>query len=198
MFRHDGGYPHLGLPDEVPHFFAYLRTITKASRTFESSAWASYDMAYWRQATNRGSLDWGIVDPALYNEAFAGRAKLIPHCKYCLADTHSSQECLHAPAEPAAPGGLVQMDSRTSRPFLRPQQGAANRHPSAVDICRLFNTPGGSRCRFPQCRYAHLCTKCRRPHPAAECSERRQQPASPGSQSATTQASSGSSPSPGV
>lgn len=33
-------------PQKAPHFFAYLRTITKASRTFESSAWASYDMVY--------------------------------------------------------------------------------------------------------------------------------------------------------
>ena len=37
-------------PAKAPHFFAYLRTITKASRTFESSAWASYDMAFRRQA----------------------------------------------------------------------------------------------------------------------------------------------------
>ena len=65
-------------PEKAPHFFAYLRTITKASRTFQSSAWASYDTAYRRQAANRGSLDWGVVDAALYNEAFAGRAKIIP------------------------------------------------------------------------------------------------------------------------
>jgi hypothetical protein len=89
-------------PDKAPHFFAYLRTITKASRTFESSAWASYDMAFRRQAANRGSLDWGIVDAALYNEAFAGRAKQIPRCKYCLADIHSSPECPHAPDDTGA------------------------------------------------------------------------------------------------
>ena len=71
-------------PEKAPHFFAYLRTITKASRTFESSAWASYDMAYRRQAANRGSLDWGVVDTALYNEAFAGRAKIMCRCRYCL------------------------------------------------------------------------------------------------------------------
>ena len=58
-------------PAKAPHLFTYLRTITKASRTFEGSAWASYDMAFRRQAANRGSLDWGYVDPALYNEAFA-------------------------------------------------------------------------------------------------------------------------------
>ena len=44
-------------PSKAPHFFAYLRTITKASRTFENTAWASYDMAYRRQVANRGSLD---------------------------------------------------------------------------------------------------------------------------------------------
>lgn len=87
------------LPGKAPQFFAYLRTITKASCTFESSAWASYDMAYRRQAANQGSLDWGVVDPALYSKAFAGRAKLTRQCRYCLADTHSSQECAHAPGE---------------------------------------------------------------------------------------------------
>ena len=59
-------------PAKAAHFFAYLRTITKASRTFEGSAWASYDMVYCRQAANRGSLDWGLVDTVLYSEAFTG------------------------------------------------------------------------------------------------------------------------------
>ena len=56
-------------PVKAPHFFAYLRTITKASRTFESSAWASYDMAFRRQAANRGSLDWGLIGVVFYSEA---------------------------------------------------------------------------------------------------------------------------------
>ena len=183
-------------PSKAPHFFAYLRIITKASRTFDSSAWASYDMAYRRQAANRGSLDWGVVDPALYNEAFAGRAKLIPRCRYCLADTHSSQECLHAPAE-APPGGPVQADSRPPRSLSRQPQEPTARQVSA-DICRLFNAPGGSRCRFTQCRYAHLCSRCRRPHPAAECGDRRQQPAPTGGQAPATPVSSGSPAVPGV
>ena len=44
-------------PSKAPQFFAYLHTITKASRTFESAAWATYDMAFRRQAANRGNLD---------------------------------------------------------------------------------------------------------------------------------------------
>lgn len=41
---------------------------------FERSVWASYDVVYRRQAANHGSLNWDVVDPALYNEAFAGQA----------------------------------------------------------------------------------------------------------------------------
>ena len=43
-------------PEKAPHF----STITKACRTFESSACASYNMAFRRQAANRGSFDWGL------------------------------------------------------------------------------------------------------------------------------------------
>ena len=113
----------VAVPAKAPQFFAYLHTITKASCTFESSAWASYDMAYRRQAANRGSLDWGVVDAALYNEAFAGRAKLMTRCRYCLADTHASQECLHAPAGsetlPSAVSGTAVAESRQGRVSFR-------------------------------------------------------------------------------
>ena len=65
-------------PEKTSHFMAYLRTITRASHNFERAAWASYDMAYWRQAANQRSLDWGVVDQALYNEAFTGRTQDCP------------------------------------------------------------------------------------------------------------------------
>ena len=63
---------------------------TGIPRNFDSAAWASYDMAFRRQAANWGSLDWGFVDTALYNEAFTGRARTITRCSFCLSDTHSS------------------------------------------------------------------------------------------------------------
>ena len=159
-------------PEKAPHLFAYLRTITKASRTFDNTAWASYDMAYRRQAANRGSLDWGYVDPALYNEAFAGRAKLLSRCRYCLADTHNSTECPSAPA--GSPTGTTEAGPA---PHRRTAGGTSSRDRSAsVEICRLYNAVGGSRCRYQQCRYAHLCMKCKGSHPSAECDRRRPTP----------------------
>lgn len=79
--------------DKASHFFLYLRTITKASRTFEGSTWVSYDMPFRCQVANCGSLDWGTVNVALYNQAYASKVKYIPWCQYCLSDTQSSQEC---------------------------------------------------------------------------------------------------------
>lgn len=84
-------------PEKTPHFMAYLRTITRAVRNFDGSVWATYDMAYRRQAANQRSLDWGVVDSALYSEAFTGRTRSIPRCQYCCLDTHKSQDCAFAP-----------------------------------------------------------------------------------------------------
>ena len=35
----------------------------------------------------------GNNDPAMFNEAFCGRAKLKPRCKHCLSDQHKFQDC---------------------------------------------------------------------------------------------------------
>ena len=92
-------------PNKAPHFLAHLKTVVKAARNFEGTTWATYDMVIRRQAANRGSLDWSVVDSAAYNEAFTGRARLIPWCSYCLADTHAAHECFYAPEDVKPPGG---------------------------------------------------------------------------------------------
>ena len=146
-------------PQKAPQFLAYLRTIVRASRNFEGTAWASYDAAYRRQAANSRSLDWATSDPALYNEAFTGRAKAIPRCQFCLSDTHQSRDCMFAPED----------QKRYGQPSA-PWRGASS--VPVAQICRLFNRPGGSQCRFKLCRYAHLCARCNRPHPMSECDRR--------------------------
>ena len=65
------------VPPKMPHFMAYLQTITRTSRNFEGMVWVSYNMAYRHQAANQRSLDWEVFDSALYNEACTDRAQLI-------------------------------------------------------------------------------------------------------------------------
>ena len=122
-------------PEKTPHFMAHLRTITRASRNFEGAAWASYDMAFQRQAANQCSLDWGVIDSALYNEAFTGRARLIPRCRFCLADSHNSRECTFGPEERYLPARAPYSSAHSSVLDQR-----------LVQICQLFNKPGGNAC----------------------------------------------------
>ena len=84
------GYPLYQIPRE---------TIVRASRNFEGAAWSSYDAAYRRLATNQQSWDWATIDITIYNEAFTGRARLLPRCRYCLAETHEARHCQYAPRD---------------------------------------------------------------------------------------------------
>lgn len=77
-------------PEKSPHLFAYLRTIVKASQTFDGLVWVSYDSQFRRKAAMLRSWDWGV---GLYNECFMGRAKTKVLCKHCLADSHIDTQC---------------------------------------------------------------------------------------------------------
>ena len=140
-------------PAKSTHLWAYMRSIVKASRNFEGASWASYDAAYRRQAANKRTLDWSVLDPALYSEAFTGRARSIPRCRYCLEDSHLSRACPFAPVEDV---GLRRGLSSGGGPVV-----ATN-----MEVCRLFNR---GQCRFRQCKYVHVCARCRRGHPILEC-----------------------------
>ena len=88
------------------------------------------------------SLDWAIVDSALYSEAFTGWARTLPHCRYCLSDTHSSHECLYAPAETSAPMPKVPRGAANSGGFRHPRPPGSSA--DAVELCGLFNRPGAT------------------------------------------------------
>ena len=70
------------------------RRIIWAATTFEGTAWVKYDSCYRRRAARLRSP---VEDVALAQEAFAGRARVVARCTFCLSWTHTSAECLLAP-----------------------------------------------------------------------------------------------------
>lgn len=124
---HSTKFPEMG-----PQFMCYLCTIVRASRNFEGAAWASYDAAFRRHATNRGSLDWAAIDLTIYNKAFTGRAKLLPRCRYCLSKTHKTRDYQFAPREELPP--LKQFCSATwGRPASERQTTGRS-----IEVCELW------------------------------------------------------------
>ena len=104
------------------------------------------------------------VGPGGIHETFTGRAKVMSRCKYCSSEHHSSMECMFAPD--STPKHTNQQQSRHSSP-------EAGRNPS--DICHLFNSKSGNRCRFNPCRFSHVCAECRGSRPASSCRPHRPQ-----------------------
>ncbi len=144
-------------PERVPDFMAYQKSIVKASRNFEGTAWVVYDRCYRRQAAATKSLAWGTPDSALYNEAFTGRARAIPRCNHCLSENHGVTQCPDIPLEPS--GGARGLYI----PDPSPRTGSSD------EYCQLFNQV---RCRSRRCKYQHLCNLCSLPHPAQACPTR--------------------------
>eukprot|EP00731_Ephydatia_muelleri_P000372 Em0001g372a len=133
-------------PTKSAELWAYQSAIIRAARNFEGTAWVAYDRQFRREALARKDLNWSVTNSRLYSEAFTGRAKIIPRCRYCLSETHDLRAC---PSNPDT--GIL--NHRSSSPYG---------NSSSKDVCRNFND---GKCRYDRCKYRHVCRKCFGPHP---------------------------------
>ena len=136
-------------PAMVPEFMAYQSTTVKCYKDFEGLGWAQYNRAFRRQVAVTKDLRWSQINGTLYSLCFAGKAKKSAICYHCLSDNHPSERCPEAPI------------------YLAGKPGPSRKE--AVPVCRLYNAPGGSRCRFKHCRYLHQCLGCGLDHPKSAC-----------------------------
>lgn len=140
-------------PTKAAEMWAYQSAIIRAARNFEGTAWVAYDRQYRREALARKDLNWSVVNSRLYSEAFTGRAKVIPRCRYCLSETHDLRAC---PSNP----DILDQAHRPASPHS---------YTAAKDtICRNYND---GRCRYDRCKYQHVCRECLGPHPWISCSK---------------------------
>ena len=136
-------------PGKAAEMWAYQSSIIRAARNYDGTAWVVYDWQFRREALARRDLNWSVTNARLYSEGFTGRAKVIPHCRYCLSETHDLRAC------PVNPDNLDPTSRRQSSP------GA-----SGKDVCRNYNE---GKCRYSRCKYQHVCRECHSPHPWSSC-----------------------------
>ena len=87
-------------PQYTGELMAYQCWIIWAASNFEGSAWVTYDTCYRCHAARMKSLSWSREDITLAQEAFAGRARAVTRCSFCLSLTHAAAEGLLAPECP--------------------------------------------------------------------------------------------------
>ena len=146
MLCHDGCNPGSTTPIQSPSTVCIPQDHYPGKPQFRQLNLGTLYMAFHRQAANWGSLDWGVVDTALYNEAFTVRAKTIMRCSFCLSDNHISVECPYAPVEVKTPEAMLSLEEKMGRPPIQQStQGPADPLVATVKICRLFNDPAGNQ-----------------------------------------------------
>ena len=156
-------------PEKGPELWAYQSTILNAAHSYEGDTWVAYDRQYRREMLARKDLNWSVPNSRLYNEAFTGRARLVPRCQYCLSEDHGSTSCPQHPN----PMFIGWLQPPGSAPYGFPQPGPSNfssmpptTRAGGTEICRNFNA---GRCRAHRCRFVHLCAECSGQHPALSC-----------------------------
>lgn len=125
----------------VGEFMAYQQAIIVACRNFEESAWVVYDRIYHRWAAAQHSLNWSVVDSALYQQTFTGHALWIQRCTQCFSEHHTSFECPDNPL--ASQSFTVVVQTQPQRTVLRTSVHndihPRNDRKQWQDICQNFN-----------------------------------------------------------
>ena len=133
-------------PEKEPELWAYQSTIFRVAHNYEGENWVAYDRQYRRDMLSRKDLNWTAPNARLYNEAFTGRAKVVPRCPHCLCGDHSGANCPHNP-NPMLVGWLP--DPRQAIPIANPAQPFPSARigiAPAKEVCRNYND---NRCRTP-------------------------------------------------
>ena len=134
-----------------------------------------YDRAFRRRAEATKNLNWSVVNTSLFNLCFGGRARRKVICQICLSEQHTANTCpksvlalgqpLLYSASQVLPGEVFAPPPPMYQPNAFRSGAPHTFQPSSrgqsQEICRLFNAKNGNRCRFPQCRFAHVCARCR-------------------------------------
>ena len=132
---------------------AYQSLIAKVSAKFKWPSWVVYDQNFQQDAVGNPQLAWAKVDPSTYAQCFTNQAISRENwCEKCQSLDHTSGNC-------------------PSRPRKRPWSAMTPQAQpgSNDDVCKKYNRFNGD-CKFgKECRYLHICLKCREPHPISRC-----------------------------
>lgn len=155
-------------PGRVPDLMAYQSLVARTSRKYKWPSWLVYDQNFRQEAAGHPGICWAKVDPSIYTQCFTGQEITAENwCGRCQGLDHATPNCPHqsrkrpwsAVNSPSASGGMPSSHPAASR---GPQQ-----------VCLKFNRYQGDCLFGKECRYQHVCSACRGPHPVSKCNAAR-------------------------
>jgi hypothetical protein len=158
-------------PDRREELDLYLAMMADFNQRYGGTLFYEYHKSFSAKSASfillfNSRLDWSVTDTELLVRHFGGAKTLI--CNICSAHGHSASFCPKAFAsqEPRAVHGADNV-----RPYVSKKRYTSDRKGS--NICNNFNE---SVCSFPQCKYDHICSFCKDPHPKSVCPRRYKPP----------------------
>lgn len=157
-------------PSRLAELMAYQTTIAKASQRYRWPSWIVYDQNFRQEAAGNPHLSWARVDPSMYAQCFTGQAISAENwCARCQCLDHTTSSCPY-------------------RPRRRPMSttgagiGALSQPRQEQQVCIKYNKFNGD-CKFGKtCRFLHVCSSCKEPHPVSRCNGGKESDASTGGQ----------------
>ena len=146
-------------PGRLADLMSYQSLIARASKKFRWPSWVIYDLNFRQEAAGSPDQQWAKADPSLYAQCFTGQELSRENwCGRCQGLDHSSADCPYQSRKrPWSAGGNT------------PNTGGGGDRQDHQQPCIKYNKYQGD-CRFGRdCRFQHICSKCRGSHPVSRC-----------------------------
>ena len=155
-------------PHRIKELLAYQTLIVREARRCGGRGWLAYDSHFRQQVVGNEAADWSRLNQSLYAVTFItqGDRDKSRSCVVCLESDHTEEQCaLYSP-----PRKSVTAPRRVGADRMlgesRDSQMSNRTKGSSKMTCFAWNQ---GDCRYPACKYRHICVRCSGDHRITRC-----------------------------
>ena len=155
-------------PNRTKELLAYQTLIVREARRCGGRGWLAYDSYFRQQVVGDDSADWSRLNQSLYAVTFItqGDRERAKSCVRCLESDHMEEQCaLYSPPVKAM-GSVKRGVVERSISDLREAPSTSRGRGFSRLACFAWNQ---GDCRFPACKYRHICVRCSGDHRISRC-----------------------------
>ena len=150
-------------PERMRQLLAYQTLIVREARRCGGKGWLAYDSYFRQQAMGNSAADWSRINQSLYAVTFMAQSEREKGrcCMLCLESDHVDDQCaLYTP-----PQKYKKAAERYPSEGREPMSSGRSRGRGRL-ACFAWNQ---GECRFPACKYRHVCVRCMGDHKIPQC-----------------------------
>ena len=155
-------------PHRIKELLAYQTLIVREARRCGGRGWLAYDSHFRQQVVGNEAADWSRLNQSLYAVTFItqGDRDRTRSCVVCLESDHTEEQCaLYSPPRKPAAAQRRAGSERVVGESRDSQFSTRGKGPGKM-ACFAWNQ---GDCRYPTCKYRHVCVRCSGDHRITRC-----------------------------